>query len=201
MTPLSGVQATQPAMRDLRPEEDLALLQSYELAEAYDLQEQRMIRPVSVRDDGRYGTPRAALVLDPVARTEMAGHVVPPPSRMPDHAIRPVPPGPRLAPPLPAGHSTTMIEKPDAPEAGIATLPTASATGPARGDDAGDPPALPYGADMGRIRRLVDDLIDGHEQVPLLFQYRQAGDLVAADADPEPSFPSISRVAAVYKAF
>lgn len=199
MAALSGVQATQPVVRDLRPEEDLALLQSYELVEAYDLQEQRMIRPVSVRDDGLYGTPRGAPVPGPVMRTEGPDRVVPAPSGMPDHgaAARPVVPAPRLAPPLGAEHSTTMIEKPDAPGAGTAPLRPAQP----EGDAAGDPPALPYGADMGRIRRLVDDLIDGREQVPLPFQYRQAGDLVAAHGDREPVPPSVRRVAAVYKAF
>lgn len=199
MAALSGIQATQPLVRDLRPEEDLALLQSYELVEAYDLQEQRMIRPVSVRDDGRYGTPRAAPVLDPMMRTEGPDRIAPAPSGMADHgaAVRPIVPAPRLAPPLAAGHSTTMIEKPDALEAGAALLRPA----PPEGEAAGDPPALPYGADMGRIRRLVDHLIDGREQVPLPFQYRQAGDLLAAPVDREPVPPSVRRVAAVYKAF
>lgn len=195
MSSLSGVGAAQPVSRDLRPEEDLALLQSYELQRVYDLQEQRMIQPVSVRDDGRYGTPRAAPA--PMPAIEAAAALsLPVRSAAVKVARGTEAVAPRLAPPLEAGYYTTMIGKPDAPGTAKA-LPAAWAEEP---DLSTAPAPLPYGADVPRIRSLIEELAHGVGQVPLPLQPRQAGDLVAVAPEAATS-PSVRRVAAVYKAF
>ena len=203
MSSFDAVSMTLPVGRELKPEQDLALLQTYELERVYDLQEQRMIRPISVRDDGRYGSPRAApVVTEPALVPAISdGELrVSEPDR--DAVTRTAAPVPRLAPPLAAAHYVTMIEKPEAsaepPRPGADGVMPAPA---AEADRTEDAPPLPYGADAARIRQLVDGMIDERAVVPLLFQYRQPGDLVAAQTKPESSAPSTRRVAAVYKVF
>ena len=178
----------------LRPELDKAILQPAELGQFYNLQEQRMILPIHYRDDWTRHTAEEAALSFPVAPVVAYG--------APSVSVRVDRPVAADRPVAPATYpALRMPSAPELPSAGErATVPgTEACNRPGTASPAAEP--LAYGGDVARVRQLTAEILANGEFVPLVFQYRQAGDLLPVTDTVQTTTVAARRVASVYKAF
>lgn len=200
MSSLEGISPLSLTPPDLRPELDRARLQTYQLTEVYNLQEQRMVTPIAYRD-----VREGIEVADPQLYDGLSRQrpVMPVSDSAPAEAVR----KPRDEPVVEVGaRRVTDADRTTERSDGSRTEKASSATSTAADgwvspqDAASKPATLPYGADPARIRQLVDAIAAGQAFVPLVPHYRQAGDLLTVQ--PSPTSAGAPRpVAAVQRTF
>lgn len=187
--PLSSVSRTA-----LRPELDKALIQTFELERFYNLQEQHMILPIRYRDDWTRRTAAEAPLTFPVVPVASFEAAVP--------AAAAIPPVTPPAEPQPV--EAQALREPFNPVGDLAGK-RSTVAGPASHDCTSGEPAtaqsLPYGADRYSLLALTDAILATGDVVPLIFQYRQAGDLIPLEDKGRTALVAAQRVAAVYKSF
>jgi hypothetical protein len=178
----------------LRPELDKALIQTFELERFYNLQEQHMILPIRYRDDWTRRTAAEAPLTFPVV--PVSSYEAP----SPVDAATPV--ATPASKPRPV--EAQALREPFTPVGDLAGE-RSSVAGPASHDCASEEPAtnqsLPYGADRYSLLALTDAILATGDVVPLIFQYRQAGDLIPLEDKGRTAVVAAQRVAAVYKSF
>ena len=178
----------------LRPELDKAILQPAELGQFYNLQEQRMILPIHYRDDWTRHTAEEAALSFPVAPVVAYGAPT-----VSDQVERPV----TVDRPATPAAALTQRTSPatERPSAGArATVPGTDASAGSRTTSPATEP-LPYGGDVTRVRQLTEEILASGDFIPLIFQYRQAGDLLPVTETAQTTTAAARRVASVYKAF
>ena len=179
--------------RIVRPELDRAELQTFELDRFYNVQEQRMVTPIRYRDDFTRRVAEEEPLTFPVVPVE-------PYQAAPLEADAPVEPV-RLGDAEPLERQA--LREPFQPIGDLAgERGTVAATSAKIGTEAAaeTPESMPYGADLSRMRDLVDGFLTGKEFPPVTFQYRQAGDLIPLTEKSPVGAAAAQRVAAVYKA-